>query len=353
MTELLPFLKQLITAPGLSGHEHAVRGIIEQAWKPLTDEISVSRLGSLHGLHRGTGETPRRSVMLSAHMDAIGLMVTRIVDGFLHIMSVGGVDPRVLPGQPVTVHGREELPGVVIPTPIRLLPSKYQSAPIPLEHLLVDTGLTADEVNRLVRPGDLVSFAQDPLETASETVCGHTLDNRASVAAVTVCLEELQKRPHLWDAWAVATVQEEVTLGGAYTSGFQLHPTVAVAIDVTFASSPGTPDHRSYGLGDGPCLGWGPNIHPALYKAFKELAEKLEIPHQTEAMPGFSGTDAVALQVAAGGSPAMVVSIPLRYMHTPVEMVSLKDIRRTGRLLAEFIASLDETFVDRLVWDEK
>jgi tetrahedral aminopeptidase len=353
MTEILPFIKQLMTAPGLSGNEAAVRAIIEEAWKPLTDDISVSRLGSLHGLLRGTGEEPHKSIMLSAHMDAIGLMVTRNVEGFLHIMSVGGVDPRVLPGQPVIVHGRRDLPGVVVMTPTKLLPSKYQAAPVPMEHLLVDTGLPAAEIARLVRPGDLVSFAQEPVETASETLCGHTLDNRASVTAVTVCLQELQKRQHLWDVWAVATVQEEVTLGGAYTSGFQLHPTVAVAIDVTFASSPGTPDNRSYGLGCGPCLGWGPNIHPALFKAFEETAERLEILYQKEAMPGFSGTDAIALQVAAGGSPAMVVSIPLRYMHTPVEMVSLKDINRTGRLLAEFIASLDEEFVNRLVWDEK
>lgn len=353
MTELLPFLKELISAPGLSGHEGAVRSIIESAWKPLTDQLTVSRLGSLHGLQQGTGDEPRSSILLSAHMDAIGLMVTRIVGSFVHLTQVGGVDPRVLPGQPVIIHGRSPLPGVIVPTPVRLLPQKYQSAPIPMEHLLVDTGLDAQELAGLVRPGDLVSFAQEPIETSSETLCGHTLDNRASVAAVTVCLQELLHRPHRWDVWAVATVQEEETLAGAYTSGFQIDPTVAVAIDVTFATSPGTPDHRSFGLGDGPCLGWGPNIHPALHNAFKNLADRIEIPYQLEPMPGFSGTDAVALQVVAGGSPSMVVSIPLRYMHTPVEMVSLKDIRRTGRLLAEFIASLDDDFVEQLVWDEQ
>lgn len=352
MTELQPFLKKLISASGLSGHEAPVRSIIRDAWEPLTDEISTSPLGSLHALHKGRGSEPRRSILLAAHMDAIGLMVTRVVEGFLYVTSIGGIDPRVLPGQPVTVHGRQDLPGLVVSTPPRFLPSKYQNSPTPMEHLLVDTGLLPGELQVLVRPGDLVSFAQEPLETAGETLTGHSLDNRASVAALTICLQELQHRPHLWDVWAVATVQEEVTLGGAMTSGFQLKPTIAVAVDVTFASSPGSPEHKTSPLGEGPSLGWGPNVHPKLHASFKELAEKLEIPYHLELMPANSGTDAVGLQVAAGGAPAMVVSIPLRYMHTPVEMVSIKDINRTGRLLAEFIARLEDDFTEKLAWEE-
>jgi putative aminopeptidase FrvX len=123
-----------------------------------------------------------------------------------------------------------------------------------------------------------------------------------------------------------------------------------VAIDVTFGSGPGSPGHKTFPLGMGVTLGWGPNIHPALFQAFKELAERLEIPYKMEAMPRHSGTDAYALQVAAEGLPTMVVSIPLRYMHTPVEMVSMKDIRRAGRLLAEFAAQLDDEFMNKLAW---
>ena len=126
MTEVLPFLKKLVVAPGLTGHETPIRKIIEEAWVPLCDEVSTSRLGSLHGLHRGTAPEPRPSILLAAHMDAIGLMVTRIVDGFLHITQVGGVDARVLPGQVVTVHGREDVPGIVVQPPARLLPENLQ-----------------------------------------------------------------------------------------------------------------------------------------------------------------------------------------------------------------------------------
>lgn len=352
MSETLQFLKQLISVPGLSGYEAPVRRLVEDAWRPLTDELRISRLGSLHGLRHGNAPEPRPSLMVAAHMDAIGLMVTGLVGGFLRLTHIGGLDSRVLPGQMVMVHGREDLPGTIVQPPSHLLPGEIGSDPVPLEYLLVDVGLLPRQVERLVRVGDLVSFAQPPLELSDDYLAGHSLDNRASVAALTHCLRELQGRPLKWDLWAVASVQEEVTLGGALTSAFQLRPTLAVAIDVTFASSPGSPAHLSFPFGKGPTLGWGPTIHPALQKAFKDLADRLEIPYKLEAMPRRSGTDADALQIAAEGIPTMVLGIPLRYMHTPVEIVAMKDIARTGRLIAEFVAALDEKFMDRLVWDD-
>jgi putative aminopeptidase FrvX len=352
MTDLNPFLKELIKTPGLSGYETPIRQMLEEHWTPLTDELSISRIGSLHGLKRGNLPEPRPSILLAAHMDTIGLMVTKVTGGFLRVTEVGGLDPRILPGQPVIVHGRQDLPGLIVQPPPRLLPAQAQNGPVPLEYLLVDIGLPEEEVSRLVRSGDLVSFAQPPLETGGETLTSPYLDNRVSIATLTQCLQELQHRPHAWDVWAVATVQEEETLGGAATSAFQLHPTLAVAIDVTFGDSPGSPSHRTYPLGKGPALGWGPNIHPYLYNAFKELAERLEMPYQTEVMPRLSGTDAVTLQITAQGIPTMVLSIPVRYMHTPVEMVAIKDIRRAGRLLAEFIAQLSPNFMDEISWDE-
>ncbi len=352
MSDILPFLKQLISAPGLSGYENPIRKIIETTWAPITDELSISKIGSLHGLQRGSGAKPRPSIMIATHMDAIGLMVNGIVDGFLHITEIGGIDPRVLPGQPVTIHGREDIHGVVIQPPARLLPPKYADNPVPLEYLLVDTGLPASRINKLVRIGDLISFAQPPIEISDEILAGHSLDNRASVAALTYCLEELRNRPHTWDVWAVATAQEEETLGGAHTSTFQLSPGIAVAMDVTFAQSPGSPNHKTFPQGKGPTIGLGPNIHPAIHKDFVRLAEKLEIPYSVEPMPRFSGTDAIAMQVTAEGIPCIVIGIPLRYMHTPVEMVSVKDIQRAGRLLAEFIAQLEPNYLEKITWDD-
>jgi putative aminopeptidase FrvX len=352
MTELKPFLKSLISTSGLSGYENPARLLIEEAWQPLSDELHVSRVGSLQALKRGRGAGPRPSLLLAAHMDAIGLIVTGIVDEFLRITEIGGLDPRVLPGQIVTIHGRQDLPGIIVQPPTHLLPPDNRSGPVELHNLLVDPGLKTQEVKRLVRVGDLVSFAQPPIEISGEILAGHSLDNRASVAAITRCLEELRDRSIKWDLWAVATTQEEETFAGAYTSAFQLLPALAVAVDVTFGSGPGSPGYKSFPLGKGPTLGWGPNVHSGVHKAFKELADRLEIPYSVEVMPRHSGTDAYALQVTAEGVPTMVVSIPLRYMHTAVEMVAMKDIARAGRLLAEFAASLDDDFMGKLSWDD-
>jgi tetrahedral aminopeptidase len=352
--ELTPFLKDLLSLPGLSGYEGPARQRISEAWQPLVDQLSTSRMGSLHGFRRGVGAEPRPGILLAAHMDAIGLMVTGIAaeGGYLRITQIGGVDPRILPGQPVTVHGRQALPGIVFLPVDRLLPANLSGKPAPLKYLMIDTGLQADEVAQLVRPGDLVSFAQQPLELAGDIIAGHSLDNRASVAAITLCLQELEHMTTAWDVWAVATVQEEETFGGAYTSPFEIRPALAVAIDVTHATGPGVSDYRGFALGKGLVLGWGPNIHPAVHKTFLDLAKKLEIPYKVEAMARHSGTDAFAMQVVAEGIPTMVVSIPLRYMHTPVEAVALKDIERTGHLLAEFIARLEPDYIQHIKWDE-
>ncbi len=353
MIELTPFLKQLISLPGLSAYEEPARQVIAEAWRPLVDELSVSRLGSLHGLKRGRAPEPRPRIMFSAHMDAIGLMVTTIVDGFLHVTEIGGIDPRILPGQLVTVHGRRDLPGIVVQPPDRLLPPDQKGVPVKMEYLFVDTGLLPGEVAQLVRPGDLVSFASQPIEMEGGTLAGHSMDDRAAVAALSLCLQELQHMQHDWDVWAVASVQEEETLGGALTSPFSIRPDIAVAVDVTFAKGPGSSDHRTFAMDKGPTIGWGPNIHPAIHKALKDLAERLDIPYQFEAMPRHSGTDAMGMQIVAEGIPCAVLGIPLRYMHTPVEEICLKDISRTGHLMAEFIASLEPDFVKKIWWDQE
>jgi endoglucanase len=187
---------------------------------------------------------------------------------------------------------------------------------------------------------------------SGETLSGHSLDNRASVGALTVCLEELQTRTHSWDVWAVATSQEEVGLLGASSSTYQIHPTIAIVVDVTFAKGPGTSDWQAFPLGKGPTIAMGPNMHPALHKAMQGMADSLELPYALEFSPSHSGTDGWATQVSAEGIPTLVVGIPLRYMHMPVEVVAIKDIQRAGRLLAGFISSLGPDFMEKMVWDK-
>jgi len=354
MTDILPFLKSLISVSGLSGFETPVAGIIEEKWRPLVDEVSISRVGSLHGLKKGSGKSPRPSVMIAAHMDAIGMRVSKITDGFLHITNIGGIDVRVLPGAEVTVHAAssgEELPAVIAIPPANLLPESVGDGVVGINYLLVDTGLIPREVERKVRVGDLVSFANEPMELAGDVISGHSLDNRASVAAVTVCLEELQNKAHIWDVWATATVQEEVSYLGAYSSAFELRPQIAIAVDGTFAKGPGANGWQTFSMGKGVGLCFGPNMHPFLHKKLKEMAEKLEITWFLDVTPAHSNTDAFPMQITAEGIPTALVEFPFRYMHTPVEMVSVKDVYRAGRLLAEFVASLDADFVDTITWE--
>ena len=354
MTDILPFFKSLISASGVSGHEAPVAKIIEEKWRPLVDETRFSRVGSLHGLKRGSGKGKRPSIMIATHMDAIGMRVSKIEDGFLHITHVGGIDVRALPGAHVTVHtsSGEEFPAVVAMPSSKLLPDSAGDGALEIEYLLVDTGLLAREVGRKVRVGDLVSFANDPMELAGDILSGHTIDNRASVTALTVCLEELQTKPHAWDVWAVATVQEETSYLGAYTSAFDIRPQIAIAVDGTFAKGPGSNGWQTHPMGKGVGLCMGPNMHPFLHARLKELVEKLEIPWFMDVTAAHSGTDAYPMQVTAEGIPTALVEFPIRYMHTPVESVSVKDVQRAGRLLAEFIASLDIEFVNTIKWDD-
>jgi endoglucanase len=292
--------------------------------------------------------------MIAAHMDAIGMSVSKTTDGFLHITNIGGIDVRVLPGAAVNVHASgsgEELPAVIAMPPANLLPESVGDGVVGINYLLVDTGLTSREVEKKVRVGDQISFANEPMVLAGDVISGHSLDNRASIAALTVCLEELQSKAHLWDVWATATVQEETTYLGAYSSAFELRPQIAIAVDGTFAQGPGANGWQTFQMGKGVGLCFGPNMHPFLHKKLKELAEKLEIAWFLDVTPAHSSTDAFPMQTAAEGIPTALVEFPFRYMHTPVEMVSVKDVYRAGRLLAEFVASLDANFMDSIVWE--
>jgi putative aminopeptidase FrvX len=350
--DTLELLKRLSTAAGLSGYERPVRALIKEEFGRHADEVRTDKLGNLIALKRGSGEALRRRVMLAAHMDEIGLMVTGVEEGFLRVAPVGGVDARLLPAQPVTVHGsvngEHALPGVIASIPPHLLPSDERGKVIPTAKLFVDIGLPPAEVEKRVRVGDLVSFRQEAIELKGGLVSGKAMDNRASVAAVAVCLELLSGMRHAWDVYAVATVQEEVGLKGALTSAFDVSPDIAIAIDQTWANQSGAPDDQTFPLGKGPTIGVGPNFHPLLFEALVATAKGQEIPYHIEPAPGASGTDAWAIQVSREGVPTALLSIPLRYMHSPVEVVAVKDVERTGRLMAHFIAGLDPDFLATL-----
>jgi putative aminopeptidase FrvX len=369
--DTVALLKRLSEAVGLSGYERPVRILIKEELGRYADEVRTDKMGNLIALKRGTpsteasietsveasiapeeGGAPRRRIMLAAHMDEIGLMVTGVEEGFLRIAPVGGLDGRLLSAQPVTVHGtvggQHDLPGIIASVPPHLLPDHKRGQVVPIEKLFVDVGLPPDEVAERVCVGDLVSFRQEALELKGGLLTGKALDNRAAVAAVAICLELLSGMRHTWDVYAVATVQEEVGLKGALTSAFDVDPDVAIAVDVTWGEQSGAPQDRTFPMGKGPTIGIGPNFHPALHQALVDTAKTQEIPYHVEPLPGSSGTDAWAIQISREGVPTALLSIPERYMHSPVEVIAVKDVERSARLMAHFVASLTPDFLETL-----
>lgn len=360
MVDTFKLLKKLVETPGPSGFENRIAAQVKETWEPLVDEITVDRIGSLIAVKHGHGPEPRPRLLLAAHMDEIGLMVTQIVSypdndeghGFLKVSRVGGIDIRHLFGQLVVVHSSkgdgQDLTGVLGSLPTSMLPEDRSSKAYGFEELVVDLGLPVSVVKEKVAVGDFITFRQPLRKLMNKWVTGKALDNRASVAAVTICLDYLQGREHAWDVVAVATAQEETALLGAVTSGFAQAPDAAVAIDVTIGKGPSASDALTYDLGSGPTIGFGPNVHPGMHKALKDTAAALELKNQDEPHARASGTDAYGLQIAREGIPTGLVGIPLRYMHTVVETIDMKDVERSGRLLGEFVTRLDENFVDSL-----
>jgi len=353
--KLTSLLKQLSAAPGVSGYEDAVRAIVLEEFGRYAEQVRTDVLGNVIALKRGApGDNPKRSIMLAAHMDEIGLMVTDFDKGFLKFTTVGGIDPRVLLGQEVIVHGRSDLPGLIGNRPPHVLQADQYDKPIPIDELHIDLGLNEEEVREQVRVGDVVTIHRPVVALHNEHLTGKAMDDRAGLAVIAACLDHLVGQHHTWDVYAVGTVQEEFGLQGAITSAHGLAPDIAVAVDVTWGDGPDISDAEASELGKGPVLGLGPNVHPCLYELLLQTAKELEIPYQIEAIPGRSGTDAWAIQVAREGIPTAILMVPTRNLHSAVETVSLKDLQRAGRLLAAFIARLEESLLARLSWqDEK
>ena len=339
------FLKKLSEAHGVSGYEQAIREMVIAEFKPYADEITVTPMGSVIALKRGAG---KGKVLIEGHMDEIGLMVTEIEKGFIRFTQVGGFDVRVLLSQEVIVHGKQELRGIIGARPPHVLTAEEREKVIPMSDLWIDVGLPEARVRELVQVGDLITYAREMVELKNNLVAGKSFDDRAAVVCVAEALKSLATMKHAWDVYAVANVQEEVGLKGAMTSTFQINPDVAIAIDVSHADQPNTSEVGTVPLNSGMAIALGPNIHPIIHDKLTQVAKDSEIPFKVVAEAGATGTDAWVMQVVREGIPTGLIDIPLRYMHTSVETISLTDLERIGRLLALFCASLDDKFVKQL-----
>jgi len=301
------------------------------------------------GVRKGEGPEPRPKIMLAGHMDEIGLMVTKIEEnGFLRFTRIGGVDPRVLPGHEVVVYGKRPLTGLIGVKPPHLTSPEDANKAQKMEDLSIDLGMPEEEVRKLVKPGDVVTFKREVTELMGDLLAGKSMDDRAGVAVILVALDELNKYRCEADVYAVATSQEETGFGGGVATTYGLGPDIGIAIDVCHAETPGVPEWRTTSLGKGPALAMGANIHPKIYAALDKAAKDLGIAAQLEPAPIATGTDAWPMQMSRAGVATGLISIPLRYMHTSVETLSLGDVEKAGKLLARFIASVDALFVKEL-----
>lgn len=347
-------LRKLSEASGVSGYEHAVRDLVVEAFRPYADEISVTSMGSIIALRRGTsdsnghGKEPAPKVLIEGHMDEIGLMVTDIEQGYIRFTQVGGFDVRVLPSQQVLVHGKRELPGVIGARPPHVVSEQDRQKVTPMSELSIDVGLPEEEVRNVVQTGDLITISRKMVQLKNSLVAGKAFDDRSAVVCVAEALRHLSTMKHTWDVYAVSNVQEEVGLRGAMTSAWQVNPDIAIAIDVSHADQPHTTEINAVPLNDGMGIAVGPNISPFLHQRLVETAEAHEIPYRVTAYAGATGTNAWAMQVVREGIPTALIDIPLRYMHTSVETLSVADLERIGRLLANFCAGLDDRFLREL-----
>jgi len=348
--EIKRFLTDICEMHGVSGYEHHVAAIIKAALCEHADEVRQDRLGNVVFYRKGKGDGGRPRILLAAHMDEIGFMVTKIEEGgFLRFTSVGGIDTRTIVGQEVLLSARETLPGIIGAKPPHIIPDEEKEKAYKMEDLHIDLALPEERVRKLVSPGDLAAIRREPLMLAGDSLAAKALDDRAGVAVMLCCLQELERLHHKADVYAVATVQEEVGVRGATTATYGIVPDIGIAIDVNHGEMPGVSEQDVSQMGKGPTINIGPNIHSKVNGELIRLAKEYRIPYQLEITPGFTGTDARAIQVTRGGIATGLLSIPLRYMHTSVELVDLNDIRQAGRLLAHFIAAIDTPFVEGLI----
>lgn len=331
------FLERATALPGEPGYEAGVGGYLAEQFAPLADEVSVDPLQNV--IARVGKGGPR--VLICAHQDEIGLVVTRIEeDGCLRVTRNGGVDPRILPGMEVAVQAKSgPIYGVIGAKPPHLLTEKDREKALKITDLYVDIGYPAEKARELVRVGDMVVMLAKPIKLADGAMASKTMDDRASVAAMLVAAEILKNRGTKAEALFVSTAQEEVGSQGALVAAQALRPDAAIVIDVTHGEGPGTGKWEAYPL-DRPTIGHGPNVHPALEKVAKDVAKENGVQYSLEVCSNASGTDAESTQVAAGGVPTILFSIPLKYMHTTVEVLRIKTIRETGRLIALFLEEL-------------
>lgn len=335
--DIQKILSEAAAICGPSGHEMLIAEYFAQQFKPFVDEVTVDKMHNVIAHKKGKGP----KVMLAAHLDEIALLVTKIEDdGSLRLGMIGGVDPRILPASRVWVHGKEKLFGTIGALPPHLMSAQDRANNYKLKDLHVDLGLPAEKVRELVSIGDLVTFNVPATELLNGQFASKTMDDRACVTLLLCAAEYLQKLKCDADVYFVASAQEEVGSQGASTAAFAIDPDLAIALDVDHATIPGSRPDTTVPL-DKLAMSVGPYIQPKLADRLLKCAKEHGAALTVTVAERATYTDADAVGLARAGVPSILLSLPLKYMHTSVETLDTRVLKEGGRLLAHYVSELD------------
>jgi endoglucanase len=331
-------ISKLCATSGVSGGEKLVAEIAADELSKCADIYLDTNFNNVFG-RIGSARAKKR-VLLDAHIDQIGLIVTRVEDGFLRVASCGSLDSRILAGSAVKIFGKQELIGVVSSVPPHLSDKKDKITPV--KEICIDTALSKEEAENLIPIGSYVAFLDSGSKLLGKRICACGLDNRSSVAALILCARLIHEANLDWDEIGCSinflfSSREEIGgYVGAKIGSYVIDPTEAIVLDVSFATQPGVDCQRAGELSKGPLLGVAPSLSKRLLDVFSSIAFDNNIPYQLEVMSDRTGTNADAICTNAQGVETFLVSMPLRYMHTPYEVMDLEDIENTVRLLSAY-----------------
>ena len=332
-------LERLCACTAPSGFEAPAAAAAAELLRPLVDEVSIDRMGNVLGVRRSKAPNAPK-LLLDAHLDEIGLIVTGIEEGFLRFRSIGGVDPRMLPGRELTV---------LAPTPLRGLvacPSGGDGdKSVPIPELYVDVGLSQAEAEKAVPIGTPMVYRAGCFPLGEDQICGKAMDDRSCFVTLLRAAELLRDRELDVELWLLGSTREEISGAGAVTGTWSVAPDFCVAVDVTHGRTPDGPADKTFELGGGPAIGVGPNMTRWMTERMLSKAREQGIPYQLEVMSGHTGTNGWEMQISREGVATSVLSLPLKYMHSPIEVLSLSDMEQVARLLAAFAENLGKEAV--------
>jgi len=328
-------LFELCKQEGISGFEFELGKYVRSLFDEHCTETESDALGNVIGI-LNKGKKPK--IMLEAHLDEIGLMVKNIDEnGFISFVEIGGVDSTILPSAEVYIHGKQRIYGVIGARPPHLQEKDESEKIYKINTLFIDTGYNADEIKKIVNIGDAITFSAKSTQLMGDKIAIKSIDNRMGVYVLVECLKRLKNQNINAEIVALASVQEEVGCRGARVGAYMLEPDCAIVIDVTHGISPYTTSTEGFELGSGVAIAVGPNLHPELTEKIIKVVEDNNIPHTIEVCAGHSGTDAWQIQITKKGIPCILVSTPLRYMHTSVETVQMSDIEAVIKTICTLI----------------